>query len=151
DDRSGRMEVTMYEEVYQRHRELIVKDALVQVEGALRFDEFTDSWRLAARQINQLEQVRERLARSLMLRWPRGACAPELLPALQSVLLRHRGGLCSVLLKYHGEIASGTLALGPDWKVRASAELLEQLEHLLGPGGARFGYGESGAASSALA
>ena len=151
DDRSGRMEVTMYEEVYQRHRELIVKDALVQVEGALRFDEFSDSWRLAARQISLLEQVRERLARSLMLRWPRGARAPELLAALQSVLLRHRGGPCSVLLRYHGEVASGTLAFGPDWKVRASNELLEQLELLLGPGGARFGYGEPGAASSAMA
>ncbi len=141
----------MYEEVYQRHRELIVKDALVQVEGALRFDEFSDSWRLAARQINLLEQVRERLARSLMLRWPRGARAAELLGALHSVLLRHRGGPCSVLLRYHAESASGTLALGPDWKVRASNELLEQLELLLGPGGARFGYGEPGTASSAMA
>ena len=34
DDRSGRMEVTMFEETYQRYRELVVKDALVQVEGA---------------------------------------------------------------------------------------------------------------------
>jgi DNA polymerase-3 subunit alpha len=151
DDRSGRMEVTMYEEVYQRHRELIVKDALVQVEGALRFDEFSDSWRLAARQISPLEQVRERLARSLLLRWPRGACAAELPGALQDVLLRHRGGACGVRLQYCSEAASGVLALGPDWKVRASAELLEALENLLGPGSARFGYGEPGAASSATA
>ena len=53
DDRSGRMEVTLFEEVYQRHRELIVKDALVQVEGALRFDEFSDAWRLAAKQVHR--------------------------------------------------------------------------------------------------
>ena len=33
DDRSGRIEVTLFEEVYQRYRDLIVKDALVQVEG----------------------------------------------------------------------------------------------------------------------
>ncbi|HEY6451231.1 MAG TPA: DNA polymerase III subunit alpha, partial [Steroidobacteraceae bacterium] len=37
DDRSGRMEVTMFEEVYQRHRDIVVKDTLVQVEGSLRF------------------------------------------------------------------------------------------------------------------
>ncbi len=139
----------MYEEVYQRHRELIVKDALVQVEGALRFDEFSDSWRLAARQISPLEQVRERLARSLLLRWPHRAPAAELLAALQAVLLRHRGGLTAVLLQYRSELASGVLALGSDWKVRASAELIEQLEQLLGTGAARFGYGEPGAASSA--
>jgi DNA polymerase-3 subunit alpha len=149
DDRSGRMEVTMYEEIYQRHRELIVKDALVQVEGALRFDEFSDSWRIGARQISALDQVRERLARSLLLRWPAGARAPELLAALQALLLRHRGGPCAVLLQYRSEAASGVLALGADWKVRASAQLLEQLEGLLGCGAARFGYGEPGAASSA--
>jgi DNA polymerase-3 subunit alpha len=149
DDRSGRMEVTMYEEIYQRHRELIVKDALVQVEGALRFDEFSDSWRIAARQINPLDQVRERLARSLLLQWPAGARAPELLAALHALLLRHRGGPCAVLLQYRGEAASGVLALGDEWKVRASADLFEQLEGLLGCGAARFGYGEPGAASSA--
>jgi DNA polymerase-3 subunit alpha len=149
DDRSGRIEVTLFEEVYQRFRELILKDALVQVEGALRFDEFSDSWRLAARQISPLEQVRERLARSLLLRWPRSACAPELLAALQALLLRHRGGLTTVLLQYRSPVASGVLALGPDWKVRASAALLEQLEHLLGTGAARFGYGEPGVVSSA--
>src|SRR4029077_3990999 len=55
DDRSGRMEVTMFEEVYQRYRDLVVKDALVQVEGGLRFDEFSDAWRLAAKQITALE------------------------------------------------------------------------------------------------
>ena len=63
DDRSGRMEVTLFEEVYQRHRELVVKDALVQVEGTLRFDEFSDAWRLAAQQLQALDAVRERLAR----------------------------------------------------------------------------------------
>ncbi|HEX9138370.1 MAG TPA: DNA polymerase III subunit alpha, partial [Steroidobacteraceae bacterium] len=39
DDRSGRIEVTLNDEVLQRCRELIVKDALVHVEGALRFDD----------------------------------------------------------------------------------------------------------------
>jgi DNA polymerase III subunit alpha len=140
DDRSGRMEVTMFEEVYQRHRELIVKDALVQVEGALRFDEFSDAWRLAAKQLQSLDAVRERLARQLLITWPDAPDAPRLVARLEALLRAARDGQCAVLLRYRGREADGTLSFGEDWKVRPSRELLESLEHLLGAGSARLCY-----------
>ena len=43
DDRSGRIEVTFFEDVYQQYRALIVKDAILVVEGKLRFDEFIET------------------------------------------------------------------------------------------------------------
>ena len=67
DDRTGRIEVMLFEETFQKHRDLIAKDALVLVEGALRFDEFSDAWRLAARRISELDKVREQEARRLVL------------------------------------------------------------------------------------
>jgi DNA polymerase-3 subunit alpha len=139
DDRSGRMEVTLYEEVYQRYRDLIVKDALVQVEGALRFDEFSDAWRLAARQITALAAVRERLARAMLLAWPRKP-PPQLPERLEALLGGYRGGPCAVLLQYRCAAATGTLAFGGDWKVRPAPELIEQLEALLGEGAVRLRY-----------
>ena len=63
DDRTGRIEVMLFEETWQKHRELIAKDALVLVEGLLRFDEFSDAWRLSARRISELDEVREQRAR----------------------------------------------------------------------------------------
>ncbi len=45
DDRSGRIEVMLFEEICQQHRDLIAKDAILLVEGQLRFDEFSDAWR----------------------------------------------------------------------------------------------------------
>ena len=149
DDRSGRMEVTMFEEVYQRHRDIVVKDTLVQVEGVLRFDEFSDAWRLAAKQVTSLDAVRERLARSLLLSWPHTP-HPGLIEALHVLLLRHRGGQCAVLLRYRCEAAVGTLAFGPDWKVRPTRELLEQLESLLGAGHAQLRYALETAATEAV-
>ena len=56
DDRTGRIEAMLFEETYQKHRDLIAKDALVLVEGLLRFDEFSDAWRLAARRITRARQ-----------------------------------------------------------------------------------------------
>jgi DNA polymerase-3 subunit alpha len=149
DDRSGRMEVTMFEEVYQRHREIVVKDTLVQVEGALRFDEFSDAWRLAAKQVTALEAVRERLARSLVLCWPRTPHL-QLMERLHALLGLHRGGQCAVLLRYRSEAASGTLAFGGDWKIRPSSELLEQLESLLGAGSVQLRYTVEIAATEAV-
>ncbi|HTW74687.1 MAG TPA: DNA polymerase III subunit alpha [Steroidobacteraceae bacterium] len=144
DDRSGRIEVTLFEETWQRYRDLIVKDALVQVEGALRFDEFSDAWRLAAKQLASLASVRERLAHTLLLSWPAQA-GPALLARLEGLLREARGGQCRVLLRYRGAAAGGTLAFAEEWKVRPAAQLLERLEELLGPGAVRLGYTASGA------
>jgi DNA polymerase-3 subunit alpha len=149
DDRSGRMEVTLFEEVYQRHRDIVVKDALVQVDGGLRFDEFSDAWRLQARQVIALEAVRERLARSLVLSWP-SAAPRELLVRLQGLVERHRGGQCGVQLRYRAAGAMGTLAFGEDWKVRPTRDVLEQLEALLGPGHVQLRYHMEIAANEAV-
>jgi DNA polymerase III subunit alpha len=149
DDRSGRIEVTLFEETYQRYRDLLIKDALLQVEGSLRFDEFSDAWRLAARQVAALESVRERLAHTLLLTWPAAPPDPAALMAELARLLREaRGGRCRVLLRYRNAAASGTLAFAEDWSVRPMPSLLERLEALLGPGSVRLSYASAPAASA---
>jgi DNA polymerase-3 subunit alpha len=150
DDRSGRMEATMFEEVYQRYRDLIVKDALVQVEGALRFAEFTDAWRVAVKQVQKLEAVRERLARRLVLTGDAALFNGRTLMRLESLLRGSLGGQCTILLGYSGAEATGTLSLSDDWKIRPSAALLEELEHLLGPGAVRLVYGQDIASNPAV-
>jgi DNA polymerase-3 subunit alpha len=149
DDRSGRIEVTFSEEVFQRCRELVVKDALLQVEGQLRFDDFSDAWRIAARQVQSLDVLRERQARQLILQWPRGADDVRLLARLAELLAAQRGGECGVCVRYPGERASGVLLFGPGWKVRPTRALLDELEALFGRDGVRLAYGAPGGASAA--
>ncbi|RPH54959.1 MAG: DNA polymerase III subunit alpha, partial [Lysobacterales bacterium] len=48
DDRSGRLEASMFEDVWQQYRSLISKSAILIVEGSLRFDEYIEGWRLTA-------------------------------------------------------------------------------------------------------
>jgi DNA polymerase III subunit alpha len=151
DDRSGRMEATMFEEVYQRHRDLIVKDALVQVEGALRFDEFSDAWRVAVKTVQKLDSVRERLARRLVLSGSAAIFNGQTLMRLEALLRGSLGGQCTILLSYRAAQASGTLSLGEEWKIRPTNALLEQLEHLLGPGSVRLVYGQPISSNPAVA
>jgi DNA polymerase-3 subunit alpha len=49
DDRSARLEVSLYEEIFQQHRDIIVKDAILIIDGTLRFDDFIEAWRLQAK------------------------------------------------------------------------------------------------------
>ena len=140
DDRTGRMEVTMFEEVYQRHRDIVVKDMLVQVEGALRFDEFSDAWRVAAKQIQKLTAVRERMARSLIIGCSSSQLSQTALAGLEGALRGALGGPCTVMLRYRGAAAVGTMALAETWRVRPTTELLERVEHLFGVGSVRLQY-----------
>jgi DNA polymerase-3 subunit alpha len=132
DDRTGRIEAMLFEETWQKHRELIVKDALLLVEGLLRFDEFSDAWRLSVRRVTELDKVREAEARRLVVRCAAGDGA--FAERLAALLTPWRGGPCAVTLEYSGPEARGALTLGSEWSVRASRELLEQLEALCGAG-----------------
>jgi DNA polymerase III subunit alpha len=141
DDRTGRLEVTLFEDVFQRYRDLIAKDALVLVEGSLRFDEFSDAWRLSARKLTELDKVREQQARRVVLKLHSRPDSSPLLGRLADILTRWRPGPCPVTVEYSGSGASGALTLGPEWTVRASRELLEMLEGLVGRGGVQVVYG----------
>jgi DNA polymerase-3 subunit alpha len=131
DDRTGRLEVLLFEETWQKHRELIAKDALVLVEGLLRFDEFSDAWRLSARRISELDKTREQEARRLVIRCTHTEAA-AVCERLAALLAPWRPGPCAITVEYTGATACGALTLGEEWTVRASRELIEQLEGLLG-------------------
>ena len=49
-------------------------------------------------------------------------------PRLQSVLRASRPGPCEVLVRYRGEQARCTLALGADWAIRPTPALIDELE-----------------------
>jgi len=140
DDRSGRIEVTLFDEVFQRHRDLIIKDALVLIEGLLRFDEFSDGWRLGARRITDLDQALESQARRIVLKWPPER-APGAFEELAQILGRFRPGPCPVTIEYRAAAASGALTLGPEWSVRPARELLFALEELVGRQGIELRFG----------
>jgi DNA polymerase-3 subunit alpha len=141
DDRTGRVEVTLFEDVFQRYRDLVAKDALVLVEGSLRFDEFSDAWRLSAKKITELDKVREQQARRVVLTWAARADSNAMLSRLADILGPFKPGPCPVTVEYATSTARGALTLGPEWTVRASRELLEKLETLVGRGSVQVIYG----------
>jgi DNA polymerase-3 subunit alpha len=141
DDSTGRVEVTLFEDVFQKYRDIATKDALVLVEGMLRFDDFSDGWRLAARSITDLGKMSEQQARHIVLTWPRDRHDTAALQGrLADLLAPFRPGPCTIMIEYAGPAACGALKLGPEWGVRATSELRESLEGLLGRGSVDVRY-----------
>jgi DNA polymerase-3 subunit alpha len=144
DDRSGRLEVTMFEDVYQQFRALVSKDAILVVEGGLRWDDFIDDWRLGAKKIMDVDQAREQFARNLVLRWPaakaRNGDAGKLVSALEQALKPSQGGRCNVAIRFATGDAAAVLQFGEQWKVRPSRELIERLGNLVGREGVELYY-----------
>jgi DNA polymerase-3 subunit alpha len=144
DDRSGRLEVTMFEDVYQQYRSIVTRDAILVVEGGLRWDDFSDGWRVGAKRIMDVDQAREQYARNLVLRWPaaraKNGDASKLIAALEQALKPSQGGRCNVAVRFANSEAASILTFGEQWKVRPSRELIERLGSLVGRDGVELYY-----------
>jgi DNA polymerase-3 subunit alpha len=142
DDGTARIEVTLFEEQVNQFRDLLVKDAVILLEGNLRFDDFSNAWRIAGKRITLLDSLREKQARRLVLRWPDASrdASGVFLNRLQSVLRSSGPGPCEVLVRYRGDQARCTLALGADWAIRPTPTLIDELESLVGRDGLQLLY-----------
>jgi DNA polymerase-3 subunit alpha len=141
DDRSGRIEVSLYEEVYQQHRDVIVKDAILVVDGTLRFDEFIEAWRVQAKSLMDIDRARERHARRLWLRWPAEFDEPQGMNRFEALLKPYLRGPCAVSVAVARADYCGKLNLPDAWSVRPARELLDTLTALVGRDGWYLVYG----------
>ncbi len=145
DDRTGRIEVTVFSELYDQVRGLLVPDQLLSVTGALNFDEFRDGWSLRADAVRTFEQAREsaadHLALTLDLSDPtahdQGAAWVE---TLREALATFRDGDLAVRLTYRRPGAVGELVLGNAWRVQPTDALLKRLRQVLGADAVRVAY-----------
>jgi DNA polymerase-3 subunit alpha len=141
DDRSARLEVSLYEEVFQQHRDIIVKDAILIVDGTLRFDDFIEAWRLQGKSLMDIDRARERFARRLWLRWPVEFDGPQGMNRFEQVLKPYLRGPCGVSVAINRPDYSGKVNLSDAWSVRASRDLLDKLTNLVGREGWYLVYG----------
>jgi len=141
DDRSARLEVSLYEEIFQQHRDIIVKDAILIVEGTLRFDDFIEAWRLQAKTLMDIDRARERYARRLWLKWPAEFDDPQGMGRFEQMLKPYLRGPCGVSVVLNRPEYSGNVHLSDAWSVRPTRELLSKLSSMVGREGWYLVYG----------
>jgi len=139
DDRTGRIEVAVYPEVYKQHRELLARDQLLVVYGSLEHDEFIGGPKVTAEKILDIDEARIAAARRVLLQIDSRRCV-GVVDALAETLEPHRGGNCLVLVDYRTDGARALLRFGDEWRIRPADELLRRLRELLGVGAVRVEY-----------
>ncbi|MCG7898751.1 MAG: DNA polymerase III subunit alpha [Candidatus Thiodiazotropha weberae] len=144
DDRSGRIECTLFNENYEQHRDLISADKILVVSGMLNYDEFRGGLSIRADNLLTIEQARSHYARMLNIHMRTDQLEPGLLcESLEQTLSPYLGGTTGVRLHYRNAEASGDIQLGKDWRVNPMDELLKRLEQLFGVGSVSVGYRHS--------
>ena len=153
DDRTGRIEVTVFSELYEQVRALLVPDQFLTVTGSLSFDDFRNDWTLRAEDVRTFEQARESQADHLALTLDLTPYAQHpvadgtgtttgmgLVEQLRTILEPFRGGDLRLLIDYRRPGVSARLICGDAWRVQPRDALLKQLRRLLGPAAVTVSY-----------
>ncbi len=130
DDRTGRIEVAVFTELYKQYRHLIVKDELLVVQGSMDYDDFLGGYKVTAQKVYDIDEARAAYARRLVLRVNAERAGNGFVPELRQTLDTYREGNCPVWVEYDAPTARAMLRLGEAWKVRPSDELLKRLKTL---------------------
>ncbi|MEH6588816.1 MAG: DNA polymerase III subunit alpha [Halioglobus sp.] len=132
DDRSARMEVTVYAETYNAHRELLVKDNIIIVEGAVAHDDYSGGLAMRVKEVRSLMQARESYASELTIEVRHDMVDDRFTDELEKMLTSASGGRCPVALVYGGPSSKGRVRLGERWQVKPSDELIQTLRDRIG-------------------
>ena len=140
DDRTGRLELAVFSELFERHRDLLAKDTLLVVEGQVNVDDYSGGFKMSAERIYNIDQARGTFASRLEIDLTAGQVASGFVQALQQILKPATPGSCPVCLRYDAGTASADIQLGPEWKITPSQIVLDRLTGLAGEGRVRLIY-----------
>ena len=139
DDRTARIEVTVFAEAYNEHRELLVKDRILIVEGTVSHDEYNGGLSMRSTDLRSLLQARESYASELTIQLREDMVDAALAQKLQQ-LFQHSNGQCPVIVNYSQTDNRASIRLGDSWRVSPSDDLLQQLRDCCGGQNVRLNY-----------
>ena len=131
DDRSGRIEASLFAEAFHSAQSLLQTDAMVVVEGEVSNDDFSGGLRLRAKRVMSIEDARTNLAESLRLTVHAEALKGDRLRWLGDLCKKHRGA-CPITLDYTGLDAKALLQFGEAWRIDPADSLIQALRDQFG-------------------
>ncbi|WP_019934209.1 DNA polymerase III subunit alpha [Oceanimonas smirnovii] len=132
DDKSGRLDVTLFSDALERYESLLEKDKILVISGQVSFDDFSGGLKMSAREVLDISDARERFARGLALYIDKSRIEQGFFTQLLDILTPVRAGVCPVRVTYHRPGARAELTLGTEWRVTPTDDMLDSLKGLLG-------------------
>lgn len=130
DDGSAQVEVAVFNELYEQHRNRLKEDHLVIIHGKVSNDDYSGGLRVSADAVYDLQLAREERARSLRISLNGNADTNRLRQVLNPFRAEPENGIpgVPVEIRLHKSPFLCTLKLGEDWRVRMADAMFEQLD-----------------------
>ena len=138
DDGSAQIEVTVFNEEYERSRPWIREDELLIVRGKASLDEYSGNMRVSGEELFDIASARSTFAKHLEL-----AVSTDnriSVTRLKELLTPYRDGKCPVVICYRNVVADAQLRLGEEWGVTLHSDLIDELNKLLDTQNVRISY-----------
>ncbi len=142
DDKTARVEIVLYEDVYEKYGTLLVKDKVCVVVGSVSYDDFNAAYSVKANTVYTMTQAREHYARGLQIKFDRSRVnenkangswsTSNINQQLNDVLKAYREGNCPINIEYNSGTDISQFVLGEEWNVVPSDELLMRLNKVFG-------------------
>ncbi|MGV6988987.1 DNA polymerase III subunit alpha [Testudinibacter sp. P80/BLE/0925] len=132
DDRSGRLDATLFSDALQNYADYLEKDQIVIVSGQVSHDDFTQGLKMNVRELLPLDQARSRYAKSLAICLTQEQITPHFIREFKQILEPYSGGVMPVHIYYQSPQGRALLKLGTQWRIQPHDNLLEQLSGMLG-------------------
>ena len=134
DDRSARIDVTLFGEAYENARRMITKDQVIVVEGEVAQDDYNGGLKVRGQSVLSVAEARIRYAEKLVISCKDEQLKPRDLKRLSETLAQYRPiqqGV-SIELVYSCDAARGRLKLSEQWAVNPKDELILALKEQFG-------------------
>ncbi|REH37902.1 DNA polymerase III alpha subunit [Paraperlucidibaca baekdonensis] len=140
DDRTARVEVTVFNEVLEHVRPLLSTDSVLVIEGEVSMDEYVGALKVVAKHIQPLVDARTRLSKGLELTVP-VALGLRGVHDLTEWLMTQRSDDGALLrFRVQHPAAQATFMGGEQWRVKLTDPLLRGLRQRLGHDSVRILY-----------
>lgn len=145
DDRTGRIEVAVFADVYNQCRDLLLKDGLLVITGQVSYDDYSGMLKMRSDNIRLLADVRQEKARELCLELESGALPANFIRQISELLEPYRTtpqkeARCPIVIDYRRSNAKAQLRLGQSWNIRPEDELLQRLRDNYGSAKVKLVY-----------
>lgn len=132
EDRSGKLDITLFSEALETYGDLIEKDDIIIATGSIQFDDFSGGLKMSAREIMTLDDARTRNAKSLALAINQEQLDAKFVKELTACITPYKEGTLPLHFYYQNEQGRALLKGGLEWRVTPSEKMLVGLRALLG-------------------
>ncbi len=144
DDGRARIEVSIFSELYGLCQSLIAKDKILVVTGELKPREESREAEIIAQSVADVGGLRQEKLRAIRIPLRAAVDGRGQIAALREILERYldRGKTGVEILYLRENGVQGLVQLGEEWSVRASDELFDEIDQLVGGGRIQYLYNE---------